>query len=119
MPIKFMDEHTIEPISLNSTEWLTTGQMIDRLRVGECAECINVPGIKGMNKSASYQVKKVKDGHIKWCDGMDTLIMAKFIVDEAKWRIIPQFVSFEEAMKALHEEKIVVFYSPVELNPKI
>jgi hypothetical protein len=112
---RWNEDMTMETIKefmdLKPVEWLTTGQMIDSLKVGECAECINVPGIAGMKKSVSYQVKKVNEGHIKWCDGhMDTLIMSCFIVSEAKWRIIPQFVSFEEAMKADSKGKTVYFH---------
>lgn len=89
-----------------SKELLTTGQMIDSLKVGEIAECVNAPSISGMKKDASYQVEKVESGHIKWCDGQrEVLRLAKFIVDEANWRIIPKYVSFEEAKKAYEDGK--------------
>jgi len=72
------------------SEWLTTGEMIDRLKVGDVAEhnCANV--------RVYFQ-----DGKLKR-DVSGTVI--DFLIHEntpsVKWRILPKYVSFEEAMKA-------------------
>jgi hypothetical protein len=90
------------------SEWLTTGQMIDRLKVGEVA----IP-----DDEKYLAVKRTKDGFI-WVD-RDTHEQSKIHQDyfkihcytiRLKWRILPRYVSFEEAMKALREGKKVRFH---------
>jgi hypothetical protein len=87
------------------SEWLTTGQMIDRLKVGEVA----IP-----DDEKYLAVKRTKDGFI-WVD-RDTHEQSKIHQDyfkihcytiRLKWRILPRYVSFEEAMKALMNGKTV------------
>jgi hypothetical protein len=90
------------------SEWLTTGEMIDRLKVGEVA----IP-----DQKEYLAVKRTKDGFI-WVD-RNTYEQSKIHRDyfkincytvELKWRIIPRYVSFEEAMKALKLGKKVRFH---------
>jgi hypothetical protein len=102
------------------SEWLTTGEMIDRLKVGEVAEAVS-----GMVKG--WKVEKLPADEnfgerIVWRDvlGVDrNVIQLNENVINAKWRILPKYVSFEEAMKAYAEGKNIVFYpaSNEECNP--
>jgi hypothetical protein len=90
------------------SEWLTTGEMIDRLKVGEVAEAVS-----GMVKG--WKVEKLPADEnfgerIVWRDvlGVDrNVIQLNENVINAKWRILPKYVSFEEAMKALMNGKTV------------
>lgn len=77
------------------SEWLTTGQMIDKLEVGEIAE-----------GSTHWEVKRLPDGRIVELNSGDTFGLDVSFLNE-QWRILPNFVSFEEAMKALKEGKPV------------
>lgn len=88
-------------------ELLTTGEMIDKLELGEVAED------KG----------KVMKAYWEFDDDWNTEIL-KFVVDNdngvynfvqiedknRKWHILPNYVSFEEAMKALQNAKAVYFH---------
>jgi hypothetical protein len=91
------------------SEWLTTGQMIDRLKVGEVAECI-----AGDNKGAKVQYAKQRKGRyfLQVIDSRTNekkIFVIKDYHQKSKWRILPKYVSFEEAMKA-HQEGKTVFY---------
>jgi hypothetical protein len=87
------------------SEWLTTGQMIDRLKVGEVA----IP-----DQKEYLAVKRTEKGFI-WVDRntyeQSKIHQSYFRVDcftvNIKWRILPRYVSFEEAMKALADGKKV------------
>ncbi|MFS0643866.1 hypothetical protein [Siminovitchia sp. 179-K 8D1 HS] len=79
-------------------EWLTTGEMIDKLQVGEVAESSN-----------HDKVTKSKDGGICFTSsGMNLILNTHFT--NLRWRILPNFVSFEEAMKAIVKGKKVKFH---------
>jgi hypothetical protein len=78
------------------SEWLTTGQMIDRLKVGEIAE----------GDVMKIRVTKTKVGSIADVDTGERLQLA-FSVDNIKWRILPKYVSFEEAKVAYENGKII------------
>lgn len=78
------------------SEWLTTGQMIDTLKVGEVAE----------SPDRGYEVQRTERG-IVFSDRNPLEINS--IAIDCKWRILPKFVSFDDAMKA-HEAGMVVFY---------
>lgn len=78
------------------SEWLTTGQMIDRLEFGEVAENEN-----------GGKVSKSIHGGIGPIDCPTKNITMSGGVVELKWRILPKYVPFEEAMKALQEGKTV------------
>ncbi|UAT29453.1 hypothetical protein K7T73_12670 [Bacillus badius] len=76
------------------SEWLTTGQMIDQLQVGERVEA----------EDGSI-AEKLADGEIRWVDnGCVTVRMSAQNIN-SRWRILPQYVSFEEAIKARKEGK--------------
>lgn len=77
-------------------EWLTTGQMIDRLKVGEVAVCS-----LDVNDLA---VKKTHDGRIVHTESSKGHLVLSFDTNN-KWRILPKYVSFKEAMKAVEEGK--------------
>jgi hypothetical protein len=83
---------------------LTTGQMIDKLEVGEVAE-------GSFGDFMSY-VTKVKSGCFYQCsDGTGEKFDKPFTVfagvSNVKWRILPKYVPFSEAMKAVEEGKNV------------
>jgi hypothetical protein len=99
------------------SEWLTTGEMIDRLKVGEVAE-----GVDSLGKE--YCVTKTEYG-MSFCSSTgDTRGYLEFTLNKnilgARWRIFPKYVSFEEAKEAFkqgkticcHLEKEVCRYSP-------
>ncbi|OEH52954.1 hypothetical protein AQ616_18795 [Oceanobacillus sp. E9] len=81
-------------------EVLTTGQMIDQLKVGEVAK-----------NNDDMKVYKSEDGSIRG-DVMGRKILCDLDFLESKWRIQPNYVSFEDAMKALKDGKSVIFRGP-------
>ena len=87
------------------SELLTTGEMVDRLKVGETAV--------GDVRELGTEIKVFKDkvGHIKFDDSRKLLELSAGIVGSVKWRILPTYVSFEEAMQGLREGKSVSFHS--------
>lgn len=87
------------------SEWLTTGEMIDRLRIGEVA----IPDDK------KYLAVKRGLGGFIWVNRhtfekseihKDYFRIDRYTVG-LKWRILPKYVSFDEAMKALMNGKTV------------
>jgi hypothetical protein len=83
---------------------LTTRQMIDKLEVGEVAE--------GSFGDFMLYVTKVKSGCFYQCsDGTGEKFDKPFTVfagvTEVKWHIIPKYVLFSEAMKAIEKGKNV------------
>ena len=92
------------------SELLTTGQMIDQLKVGEIAESSRVESLDNF----VYRVKKSKSGSIMTLapDMKMTghqIPMQGDIID-LKWRILPKFVTFEEAMQAGKEGKTIFYH---------
>lgn len=84
-------------------EWLTTGQMIDRLRVGEVAED-KFGKYTAEFEKGNIQIYLVTEtfGTIekrRYGDALSRNILG------LEWWILPKYVSFEEAMKALREGK--------------
>lgn len=90
------------------TEWLTTGQMIDRLKVGEIAESDNPhPGDK--------KFAKISAGGLYYIEKGTRERFPFHVIDHyktVKWRILPNYVSFDEAKTALEEGKKVKFQTP-------
>ena len=89
------------------TKLLTTGEMIDTLQVGEVAV-----GVDGY-----YQETKLRmtDHHeIVYARGKSSSANNFFELNafshKAEWRILPRYVSFDEAMGALKEGKTVIYY---------
>ncbi|WP_409297719.1 hypothetical protein V1498_06720 [Peribacillus sp. SCS-26] len=88
------------------SEWLTTGQMIDQLNIGQVAKCLTKqPGIH-------KHVTRTEDD-VKWCEADGTLNPDYLFLQMGggaanfKWRILPKYVSFGEAMEALSKGKLV------------
>ena len=89
------------------SELLTTGQIIDRLKVGEVAESVEMASFDNF----VYRVKKTESGSIMALDSNLKMtghhIPMQGDIVNLKWRIQPNYVSFEKAMKALREGKKV------------
>ena len=84
------------------TKLLTTGEMIDTLQVGEVAETQD-----------GFKVTKRSSGAITWThDGDDShnYLKINIVALDFKWRILPCYVSFDEAMEALKEGKPVALH---------
>ncbi|MNG02314.1 hypothetical protein D3C84_853400 [compost metagenome] len=78
---------------------LTTGQMIDCLSVGEVAE----------TDDKTMRVMKSRSGHIEdLADGKFVFLNNAII--KSKWRILPKYVSFYEAMSAHECGKNVTYH---------
>ncbi|WP_085521388.1 hypothetical protein [Tuberibacillus sp. Marseille-P3662] len=93
------------------TEFLTTGQMVDRLKVLDVAK-----GISGIDGHIQYLTLR-NDGVITDCDRdgneygeSPELMILNRNMRNKRWRILPRYVSFEEAMKAIGEGKTVKFH---------
>lgn len=93
-------------------ELLTTGQMIDRLKVGQIAEIVEC---KYNTRFHRTKVKRNNSGHLVYSEKLphkwdDTPIQMTDLVFKCKWRILPDYVSFEEAMQAVREGKQVAYH---------
>jgi hypothetical protein len=86
---------------LKPSELLTTGQMIDLLKVGEVAEVVS----GGVNKGYKLYINERGD-FVSIGDNTTCAVMNKGCIN-AKWRILPRFVSFEEARKAFDQGKTI------------
>jgi hypothetical protein len=102
-----MTMDTIQELEhLKSVEWITTGQMIDQLKMNHVAES-NYENCKTfvIKKEHGYFMhvneQKLEDGL-----GLPFQITVPAII-KAKWRILPKFVTLEEAKKAFEEGKII------------
>lgn len=88
------------------SEWMTTGQMIDRLKNGEIAECRGEKWrVTNRNNAIIYVDEDGKQDTNKGDKGY--MILVNSIVSRAEWRILPKYVSFEEAMQALKDGLVV------------
>jgi len=84
-------------------ELLTTGQMIDRLQVGEIAEGV------GKGFYSGYQVKKTEYGEIvpvevKGLENSNFLSLGSACM-KTEWIILDKIVTFQEAIEELMEGK--------------
>ncbi|WP_040985504.1 hypothetical protein [Oceanobacillus jeddahense] len=97
------------------SELLTTGQMIDRLKHGEIAvgEVSELGTVIQVIKRESGGIKLLEDGF-----GERTLMLDGGVVDSVKWRIEPNYVSFEEAVKAWKQGKRIKWISPDRTHEK-
>lgn len=89
---------------------LTTGQMIDQLKVGEIAEKEGFA-----DNGFTQHVKRTVDG-VQWCNPNGELynedryhLNLNGRAISYKWRILPQYVSFEEAIQAFRERKTITY----------
>ena len=86
---------------------LSTGEMIDSLRVGEKAEVAKYPPYVLNFREDAYVIN---DGsRFLWDDGDQFMINSS--TKNIKWRIIPQFVSFQEAMKEIRKGKTAFLHN--------
>ncbi|KNE19058.1 hypothetical protein [Virgibacillus pantothenticus] len=77
------------------TKLLTTGEMIDRLKVGEIAQDKNGATVRRGNHGL-----ETREGRFINCN---------YLFLSQKWRILPIYASFDEAMKALKDGKTVAY----------
>ncbi len=75
---------------------LTTGEMIDKLKVGEIAE-----------NERGYKVVVNELGGIGCIENPMNSSNLNGIFVSSAWEILPNYVSFEEAMNALKDGKII------------
>lgn len=87
------------------SDLLTTGQMIDRLKVGEVAEC--VAGLLKGVELRKVESKVTGKFHLADESGLTYHMYLSEDSLNCKWRIIPEFVTFDKAMAALMEGKTV------------
>jgi hypothetical protein len=91
------------------SEWLTTGEMIDRLKVGEEAEThpddvyVRVKRFE----NGIYRMYVVGGESTGIVEGDEGPLRLNDMYINLRWRILPRYVSFEEAMKALADGKKV------------
>jgi hypothetical protein len=83
---------------------LTTGQMIDRLKVREVAEGSLGDSVCYVTKTAHGTFYQCSDETGKTFDKVFSLFYG---IVQAEWCILPQYVSFEEAVKAFTEGKTI------------
>jgi len=82
------------------SEWLTTWEMFSRLKDGEIAVSDDEKvRVRKFGRNSYYQVD--------WEGNYLCQITLTTSFVEKKWRILPRYVSFEEAMKALMNGKTV------------
>jgi hypothetical protein len=94
------------------SEWLTTGQMIDQLKVGEEAET--------HPDDIYVRVKRFEDGIYRMyvvggestgiVEGDEGALRLNDMYIKLRWRILPRYVSIEEAIKAYRNGKTVVLH---------
>lgn len=90
------------------TEWLTTGQMIDRLKVGEVAEAF-YPKKNGEMERLFKITRKAND--LKNLTNDTGIVIFDNTFMSCKWRILNQdFVTFETALDALKAGKVVTYH---------
>ncbi|GAQ18014.1 hypothetical protein OPHB3_1953 [Oceanobacillus picturae] len=97
------------------SELLTTGAMIDRLKVGGTAELSEKHQISKEHGKSYKKVTKAADGDIVWISDTGVVDLGRPLVlfghtVNWKWRIIPNYVSFKEATKTHKEDKKTVTY---------
>jgi hypothetical protein len=88
------------------SEWLTTEQMIVKL--------VQLDPFTVFESEEGETVAKNRVGTIRYCDSHGNTsgetVQLNFEFMRKKWRILPRYVSFEEAMKALREGKVVTLH---------
>lgn len=84
------------------SEWLTTGQMIDRLKVGEVAE------------NDSHCIERNDKGYF-YTDGKGSISPYEVTLSDGwflkmKWKIRSKHITFEEALTAKEEGKTIILH---------
>lgn len=97
-----------EDIQMSSL--LTTGEMIDLLDIGRTAKCVKGENL-GAEVSYDYDYKGSRRLFVKNSkDHSQKIFTISDYHKNSKWVFPPLFVSFQEAMEALSEGKIVYFH---------
>lgn len=91
------------------TEIMPTGEMVNRLKVEEIAECVNLPSNEKLSQK-QRQVEINNLGNLKWRDKVD-FVVTEFVRNEALWTILPKYVSFKEAIDAMEIGRNVIFHN--------
>lgn len=86
--------------------WITTSELIDELRVGEVAE-LHSKWLEGMPDFAYDAVTKNEGGDIVWCMKDESSVDNKSISLKGTtinftWRILLNYVCFNEALDAMN-----------------
>ena len=84
---------------------LTTGEMIDTLKAEESAlaytfEGHEIPRMK-ITKNDTHSIMIIQPWKVLDINGFTIAL---------KWRILPKYVSFDEAMKFLKEDKTLIYH---------
>lgn len=86
---------TIDLITIyleSDTRGISTATMIQEIKVGQIAQCMNYPRRNELDLSPAYNnaycVKKYKDGSIRWLSGMKrSLRITPFAGGKARWML--------------------------------
>lgn len=111
-PIEKLNQKTKEKVQGKLDNYvkgtsLTTGEMIDKLKVGEVAEVVNKPFEQFDSKGKTVMYDQ---GSIKWQDTNQSFLVDNY-TSHLKWNIRPNYVSFKKALATLNEgRKISCFY---------
>lgn len=91
-----------------SRKTLKTGEMIDRIKKGDFAVCINMP--EGQKDTVTIR----EDGTLVYPDssGGVEVVLDSFLLNEARWIIKHKHISFLEAIQELKAGNIVYFDGP-------
>jgi hypothetical protein len=90
---------------MRMSEWLTTGQMID--------EIYKLDPFVVYESEDGNKVAQNASGELKYCDEKGNTKYGSVLLQDVifcKWKLLPNYVSFEEAMKALSDEKTVRYH---------
>jgi len=80
------------------SDWLSTGEMIDRLKYGETAE-----------SDGYWEVRKLDNGEIvELNEGHNVTLEASFIHN--RWKITPNYVPFEDVIEQLRDGGTATFH---------
>jgi hypothetical protein len=99
------------------SEWLTIGQVIDRMQIGDIAKS----HLMITYNDGYYYIKRESTGFYVWNGHSENDLnnYHPLKLEECyfryKWRIIPKYVSFVEAMEAYEEGKRVYFHGTNEV----
>ncbi|WP_163526646.1 hypothetical protein [Halobacillus ihumii] len=94
------------------SEWLTTGQIIDRLKIGQIAESESGDLVEWAPQTGDLRFAPSGD---KFRKNEHSRRMNKVYLNE-RWRIQPKYVSFGEAMIAHSKKKTVTYHHNDELR---
>lgn len=98
------------------SEWLTTGEMIDRLKVGEVAESKESAGLRVKYSGIGFTYVN-EEGVIDRDKGINGhFFINGYYIKSLKWRILPNYVSFDKAKEYVLNGGHATFH-PEKGNP--